>query len=204
MGSEEDKPSLEAPSLRLRRRQKESVPAPGGERSADPTEPDARGVDDAPPVATSSARPTEPDARGVDDAPPPAPRVPRRRPNGHLAAALAGIVVGAFLVLGTLGGQQACESARGTTSCGGGAGSLLLVLIVVVAVVLGSLVLRWAQVPSAGSISLLAVALVAVVSLLFLLDTFDRAAGGVVVAILTIASYVLSRWVTVRYIDASD
>ncbi|MFI2707174.1 hypothetical protein ACH5WX_06480, partial [Nocardioides sp. CER28] len=128
-----------------------------------------------------------------------------RRPlNGHLAAAGAGLVVGAFLVLATLGGLQACESIRGTTSCGGGPGFLLLVLIVVVAVVIGALLLRWAQVPSAGSISFLAVALVSVLTVLFLLDELDQVTGAVVVGVLTIASYLLAHWVTVRYIDAVD
>lgn len=119
-----------------------------------------------------------------------------------MAATLAGVVVGAFLVLATFGGLQACESARGTTSCGGGVGFPLLLLIVVVAVVLGALVLRWARVPSPGSISFLAVALVAAISVLFLLDALDETVGGVAVAALTVASYVLARWVTVRFVDA--
>ena len=124
--------------------------------------------------------------------------------NGRLAALIAGVVVAAFLVLATLGGLQACQSVRGTTSCGGGPGFFLLVLIVVLAVVIGTLVLRWAQVASAGSISFLAVALVAVLSGLFLLDSLDQRAGAVVVALLTVASYVLAHEVTVRYIDTAE
>ena len=124
--------------------------------------------------------------------------------NGRLAALIAGVVVAAFLVLATLGGLQACQSVRGTTSCGGGPGFFLLVLIVVLAVVIGTLVLRWAQVASAGSISFLAVALVAVLSGLFLLDSLDQLAGAVVVALLTVASYVLAHEVTVRYIDTAE
>lgn len=178
MGSEERKPPLEAPSLGFRRRKKAPAARPSGEQS---------------PVSEPAT---------VDDTPPdPAPRPPRRPVNGHLAAALAGLVVGAFLVLGTLGGLRACQSTRGTTSCGGGPGFLLLMLIAVVAVVLGAVVLRWTQVPSAGSISFLAVALVAVLSVLFLLGSLDQVAGAVAVAVLTVASYLLARWVTVRYID---
>jgi hypothetical protein len=121
-----------------------------------------------------------------------------------VAAAAAGLLVGAFLVLATFGGLQGCESLRGTTSCGGGPGFLLLVLILVLAVGLGALVLRWAQVPSAGSISFLAVALVGVLTVLFLLDSLEEVAGAVVVGVLTIGAYLLAHWVTVSYIDTAE
>lgn len=110
-------------------------------------------------------------------------------------------MVGAFLVLGTAGGARGCEELRGTSSCGGGPGFPLLALIVAVAVVLGAVVLRRAGVRSAGSISFLSVAMVAVVSVLFLLDVIDQASGAVAVGLLTVASYLLAHWVTVRYID---
>jgi hypothetical protein len=217
MGSEENKPSLEAPALGFRRRKKKSPPPPSGEQ---PTEPVPAPVDDTPPTPVSGEQATEPVPAPVDDTPPtevitaptpeprpepaPTPRAPRHPLNGHVAAALAGVVVAALLVLGTYGGLQTCESVRGTSSCGGGPGFFLLVLIVVVAVVVGALVLRWAQVPSAGSISVLAVALVAVLSVLFLLDSLDELAGAVAVAVLTVAAYLLAHWVTVRFIDAAD
>ncbi|GAB7003601.1 hypothetical protein JCM18899A_10720 [Nocardioides sp. AN3] len=175
MGSEEEKPSLEAPRLGLRRRRK---PTPlSGEPSTDPQPP------------------------AVHHSPP--PRTARRRLNAHLAAALAGLVVGAFLVLATLGGLNACESIRGTASCGGGPGSLLLLLIVVLAVFIGAAVLRWASVPSATSISVLAVALVSVLSMLFLTDALDQLTGAVAVGILSVAAYLLAHWVTARYLDAA-
>lgn len=130
---------------------------------------------------------------------------PAHRPvNGHLAAAGAGVAVAVFLVAATFGGLQACQSIRGTSSCGGGPGFLMLSLIVVVAVVLGAAALRAARVPSAGSISFLAVALVSVISVLFLLDALDRAGGAISVGLVTVAAYLLSHWVTVRYIDAVE
>ena len=155
-------------------------------------------------VESTPAPPAAPEPAAAPTKRPRAPRSPRRPMNGHLAAALAGLVVGVFLVAGTYGGLQGCESVRGTTSCGGGPGFLLLLLIVVLAVVIGAAVLRATQVPSAGSISFLAVALVSVLTILFLLDSLDDLAGSVVVGILSVAAYVLSHWVTVRYIDTAE
>lgn len=129
------------------------------------------------------------------------PRAPREPLNGHLAAALTGVVVGVFLVLATAGGLEGCTAVRGTSSCGGGPGFLVLLLIVTLAVAVGTACLRWARVGSAGSISFLAVALTSVVSVLFLLDALDSAGGVVAVGVVTVASYALSHWVTVRYID---
>jgi hypothetical protein len=150
----------------------------------------------------TTLEPAASEAATVDD---PAPRRRSIGPvNGHVAAAVAGLVVAVFLVAATLGGLQACQSIRGTTSCGGGPGFFLLLLIVVVAVVIGTAVLRAAQVPSAGSISFLAVALVSVVSVLFLLDILDQSTGGVAVGLVTVASYLLAHWVTTRYIDAAE
>jgi hypothetical protein len=195
MGSAERKPSLEAPSLGFRRRKRESpsdrVEAPAPEQAA-VEQAAVEPVTAGPAVVSATA-----EVQGV-------PRQPRRPLNGHLAAAVTGVVVGAFLVVATLGGLQACQSIRGTTSCGGGPGSLLLLLIVVVAVVVGAAVLRSAGISSAGSISFLAVALVSVISVLFLLDTLDRPGGGVAVGLVTVGSYLLSHWVTVRYIDAVE
>jgi hypothetical protein len=70
--------------------------------------------------------------------------------------------------------------------------------------VVGAVVLRAAQVPSAGSISFLAVALVSVVSVLFLLDVLDQRSGAIAVGLVTVASYLLAHWVTVRYLDAVE
>ncbi|SFC15667.1 hypothetical protein SAMN04487968_10489 [Nocardioides terrae] len=106
-------------------------------------------------------------------------------------------------MLGTYGGLRGCASLRGTTSCGGGPGFLLLALIFVVTVVIGAAVLRAAKVASAGSISFLAVSLAAVLSVLFLLDTLDSVTGAVIAGVLTVAAYLLSHWVTARFIDTA-
>jgi hypothetical protein len=197
MGSEERKPSLQAPSLGLRRRK--TGAAAGGQAA------------DSEPLTVADA-PPEPPVEPVEPVEPAATEPPGTVPgrlqlgpmNGHLAAALTGLVVAAFLVLSTFGGLQACQSIRGTTACGGGPGFLMLILIVVLAVVIGALLLRAAHVPSAGSISFLAVALVSVLSLLFLLDSLEETSGAVAVAVLTVAAYLLAHGVTARYIDPSE
>jgi len=213
MGSaDQDKPSLEAPSLGFRRRRKRDSGDPGGGEQS--TVPEVPTVDDAPPGPGGGEQSPVLEPPTVDDAPPaeeqaaepqPAPttRTPRRPLNGPVAAALAGVAAGIFLVAGTFGGLQGCASLRGTTSCGGGPGFLLLALIFVVAVVIGAAVLRAAKVASAGSISFLAVSLAAVLSVLFLLDVLDSLAGAVVAGVLTVAAYLLSHWVTTRFIDTA-
>jgi hypothetical protein len=224
MGSDERRPSLEAPSLGLRRRRKarpvsageqptapvahadEDAPAPGAE-GGHPVDPGTPPTVQASATVTEVTEPVPPTVTGAaaEDAATEPDEEPRRQPlNGHLAAALAGLVVGAFLVLATFGGFQGCESVRGTTSCGGGPGFLLLLLIVALAVALGAGVLRALGTPSAGSISFLAVALVAVLTLLFLLDSLEDITGGVVVGALTVGAYLLSHWVTVRYLDTVE
>ncbi|MFT4289059.1 hypothetical protein [Nocardioides sp.] len=121
-------------------------------------------------------------------------------PDGHLAAGLTGALVGAFLVLATLGGLRGCESLRGTSSCGG-PGFPLLLAIVVVAWLAGAALLRLGGVQASGSISFLAVALVSVLTVLFLLDAIDDWSGAVAVLVLTVAAYLLSHWVTTAYIN---
>jgi hypothetical protein len=135
--------------------------------------------------------------------PPKAPREPREVPvsDGPLAAGLVGLVVGVFLVVAVWLCEQLSQQSRGTTSLGG-AGFPLLVGIFILAVVGGALLLRLAKTPSPGSVSFLATGLVAVLSMLFLADHSDSFVAGVVVVVLAIAAFVLSRWVSVRYIDA--
>lgn len=209
-------PSLEAPSLRLGRRRRRGddtqEAAAAEEAQAVPTVPEvpgpaAREVEPTAilPVSESATVVIEP-----ADVPPP-PRQPRvRRPrtpgaprlvrNALVASALAGVVVAATLIGGTAGSLRLCEAAGGSDTCGG-PGFLLLVGILALAVLLGAVLLRWLGVTSGGTVSFLAVALVAVVTATFLLDALDSVVTIAVVALLTVLAFVLSQWVTARYIE---
>jgi len=132
----------------------------------------------------------------------PKPRV-RREPlmafSGHPAAAVSGLAVGLFMVLAIWACEAVSQASRGTTSLGR-AGFPLLIAIFILAVVIGALLLRFFDTPSPGSASFLGTGLVAVLAILFLSDRADSAVGAVVVVVLAIASFVLARWVSVRYI----
>ncbi|HEY0888944.1 MAG TPA: hypothetical protein VGE38_04965 [Nocardioides sp.] len=191
-------PSLRAPSLRLGRKRR---PTDGTAAAAPVDVPaDVPASSPAPKVERAPKPPRTPKAQKA-----PRPPKPRRQPrqplNAHLAAALAGLLVAVALVGGTAGSLRACEAVGGSDTCGG-PGFLLLVGILAVAVSLGALVLRWLGVPSGGTVSFLAVALVAVVTTTFLLDSLDSVVTTAVVAVLTVLAFVLARWVTARYIDA--
>ena len=124
--------------------------------------------------------------------------------SGLQAAAFAGLVVGAFLVLATFGSLRGCSAVRGTSTCGGAAGFPLLLAIGIVAVVIGAALMRAFRVASPGSDSFLAVALVAVVTTLFLGGHDDAWWMLLVVPALTIAAFTLTHWVSVRFIDRAD
>ena len=173
-------PSLRAPSLRLGRKRR-------------PTD----GTAAAAPVDVPADVPASSPAPKAERAP-----RPRQPLAAHLAAAHAGLLVAVALVGGTAGSLRACEAVGGSDTCGG-PGFLLLVGILAVAVLLGALVLRWLGVPSGGTVSFLAVALVAVVTTTFLLDSLDSVVTTAVVAVLTVLAFVLAQWVTARYIDAA-
>lgn len=123
--------------------------------------------------------------------------------SGHVAALLTGLLVGAVLVATVAGGLGLCESARGTSSCGA-AGLPLLGGTVLLAFALGALLLRFLGVGSAGTISFLAVALVCVLSALFLGGGLGEAGvrSGATVLVLTAAAFWLFHWLTTGLVDA--
>jgi hypothetical protein len=159
---------------------------------------------DAAPVVTAERPPREPRQ----------PKEPRQRRvprpsgvpalSGMQAAAVTGLVVGAFLVLATYGALHLCSTVRGASTCGGRAGFPLLLAIGIVAVVGGGTLLRVFRVTSPMGDSFLAVALVAVLSVLFLNDHYDAWWMLIVVPVLTVVAYVLAHWVSVTYIDPVD
>lgn len=118
-----------------------------------------------------------------------------------LAAALAtGLAVGLLLVAMTAAGQRGCEAAQGTSSCGG-AGYPLILAILIVAVLAGGALLSWAGVPDPRSTSFLAVGLLAVIALLFLVESLDSWWMIAVIPVVSTATYAASHWVTTAVID---
>jgi hypothetical protein len=104
-------------------------------------------------------------------------------------------VGGIAVLLGWLAGVG-CEAVRGTSACGGGPGLLILVVVVAVLAWSGSLLLSALGVPHAGSTSLLAVGILAVLVLVFLLGSLDEWWALVAVPVASTTAYAASWWVT--------
>ncbi len=115
---------------------------------------------------------------------------------------LVGAVVGVAAVLMTYGSLRLCDAATGTASCGGGPGLLMLLAILIALTYLGGWLLRGFGISDAGSTSFLAVGLVAVVAMLFLVDSLDEWSGAVLVPVVTVLAYALSWRVTATLVDA--
>jgi hypothetical protein len=178
-GRPDDRPSLEMPSFTRRRGREDAQAAP----------------EDAPDGAPEDA---------LEDATEPAPAEAAlvRRPlptlslAGLPAAAVTGVVVGALGVLLVWLAGVGCEAVRGTSSCGGGPGLLLLVVVLGVMAWAGSLLLRVFAVPDAGSTSVLAVGILAVLVMVFLLGSLDEWWTAVAVPVAAVAAYCSAWWVT--------
>jgi hypothetical protein len=217
---EKDTPSLEPPSLFGRKRKKApptpSVPAAQAE-ARQPVEPvaddDPTTIFDEPTEQIEPADVPESEPESVPVAspltPPPAPAPQEPRPprepwlTGRPAAMLAGLLVGALIVAATAGSLRLCTEVKGTSSCGN-SGFLLLLAILVVGVLVGTALLRAARVPEPGSTSFLAVGLLSVVTLLFLVGQLFEWWMIIVIPIVSVASFLLSHWVTTTYIDPAN
>ncbi len=132
------------------------------------------------------------------------PGLPKVRLSGMQMAGVAGILVGLFLVLATYGSLHLCATVRGAETCGGKAGFPLLLAIGILAVVGGGALLRLGGVRSPMGDSFLAVALVAVITVLFLGDHYQAWWMLIVVPLLGLLAYLLAHWVSVTYIDPAD
>lgn len=158
-------PSLEMPSLPLRRKRKareaEAAPEP-------PTRPEPRARRQLPTIALS----------------------------GIPAAAATGAVIGGLAVLLSWLATSACDVVRGTSSCGGGPGLLILVAMLVLLAYAGGLLLRVFGVPDAGSTSILAVGMLAVLVLVFLLGSIDEWWIVLAIPVAAVIAYCASWWVT--------
>lgn len=213
---ERDEPSLELELPRLRRRKRkdraaaptepvppsgEQVTAPEAETVAEPPPPEAPVAQPAPTqTIVLETEPSEP----VDEAPP-ARRARRTRPSvrlpgGWAAVVVTGLLVGLTLVGLTWASLRTCEQVQGTSSCGT-AGYPMLGLVVALAVLVGSLLLRLAQVPDPVSTSLLGVGVAAVIVLVFLINHLDQPAMVVVIPLICAATYAGAHWLTTAVIE---
>ncbi|UDY23727.1 hypothetical protein [Nocardioides sp. Kera G14] len=135
---------------------------------------------------------------------PRAPRPPRAPWAVVPASVVTGLVVGLVMVGVGAVALKGCASIRGTASCGG-AGLPVLLVIMALGVILGSALLRFlSRAPSATSTSFLAVAFVAVIGGLFLLDAIDGWPAVVIVPVLCVLGYLGSHWVMTHYIEPAD
>ncbi|MGI8644993.1 MAG: hypothetical protein ACR2JD_01520 [Nocardioides sp.] len=112
-----------------------------------------------------------------------------------VAAAVTGLVVGAFAVALTWLSLRGCEVVSGTSSCGN-PGLLLLLLVVGLLGLLGAVLLGALGVEHAGSTSALAVALLAAVAMLFLIDVLFAWWMILVIPVVALATYALAQAVT--------
>lgn len=156
-------------------------------------------------VSSTDASPlrptTSPDDVGLVDAPPKAGRRLNFPAIPALQAVLViGAIVGLLGVLLTFASLKFCELATGTDSCGG-PGLLLLVATVVLLTYVGSWLLRGFGIADAGSLSFLAVALLAVMVMVFFLDVIYSWWMVLVIPPVSMAMYALSWWVTTSLVD---
>jgi hypothetical protein len=185
----DDGPSLEMPAFSLRRRKPaaEPAPEPGPVEHVEPTRAVTPAVEAEPAPETD---PEEPVRR----------REPRRLPTvalpGLTAAAVTGVAIGVLAVLLAWLAGAGCSAVRGTSSCGGAAGLPLLLAGLVLLAWVGSLLLRALGVADAGSTSVLAVGIMAVLVMVFLLGSLDEWWALVAVPVVAAIGYGASWWVT--------
>jgi hypothetical protein len=134
------------------------------------------------------------------------PTAAGRRSHPRVGALPAALVTGSVVGLLTVGlvwlALRGCSSLRGTSTCGD-PGLLVLVAIFVVMTYVGRALLRAWQVPDPGSTSFLAMALVAVMALLFV-DDLDSTVSSAMLAVLAAGAYGLSQWVTSTFVEPGD
>ena len=119
------------------------------------------------------------------------------------AAILTGLIVGGLIVAATAGSLRICTEVKGTSSCGG-QGFFLLMAILAVAVLIGTALLRFAQVSEPGSTSLLAVGLLSVATLLFLVGSIFQWWMVIAIPLVSTVTFLLAHWVTSSYADVAD
>ncbi len=120
------------------------------------------------------------------------------------AAMLTGVIAGVISVLLAKGASAGCEAVRDDDSCAGGLGLVALVAILGIEVLIGANLLKAWKVADPFSTSFLGVGLVAMVSMLFFLQVLDSPRMLVVIPLITAVSFLISWWVTVRFVEEPD
>ncbi len=120
------------------------------------------------------------------------------------AAIISGALAGLAAVGLAFGAASGCDSVRGTESCGGGIGLLAIVAILAIEVAIGANLLKAWQISDPFSTSFLGVGLVATLAMLIFLDELDSSWMLLVIPLMTAVAFVLSWWVTVRFIDEHE
>ena len=186
----DDGPSLEMPSISLRR--KKLAPPP---TAVIPQQPAYEPPTAVAPVVHQPEPGPAPEAETDPTHGEPGPR--RELPLSGLPAAVAtGVVVGVLAVLLAWLAGVGCEAVRGTSSCGGGPGFLILLLVLVALALAGSWLLDRFGVPESGSTSLLAVGIMAVLVMVFLLGSLDAWWAAIAIPVTAVVGFAVSWWVT--------
>ena len=226
MSDQDQGPSLELPPLGFRRRKKaepeaaepESTPHVA-ESDTEPSEPAAEAAEptvvDEPTqvietVAEQTAEEPAPVVPVAEPAParraraakaPKEPKEARAARARWLGAAVIGLLAG-FALVGLVGVTlQACDAARGNTSCGG-PGLFVLFIILALITIGATRLLRWWGFGDAGTVAFLGIALTAIVVLVFLTADLQSLSMVLVIPVLTGLAFVLSDWVSATMSDA--
>lgn len=117
------------------------------------------------------------------------------------AAMVTGLVCGLITVLLAKGASAGCETIRDVNSCGGALELLSLVAILAIEVLVGANLLKAWKIADPFSTSFLGVGLVAMVSMLFFMDVIVSSRMLVVIPLITAVSFLVSWWVTVRFVE---
>jgi hypothetical protein len=122
-------------------------------------------------------------------------RLSSRRVVGPRSSRLPYVLTAAAvgLLVAVLGGQQACEVVRGTSSCGA-AGGFMLIVIGVLMILAGARLLRTLAVPEPVITSVLGVALLTIVVLAVLIDVIFSVWMWVVLPLVGAVAYAFSAW----------
>jgi hypothetical protein len=122
---------------------------------------------------------------------------------GRLAAIITGAFVGAFGAVLTWGSLRACESFKGTDSCGGQGFFLLLVVLVLMILAGGALLAAW-DVADSRSTSALGVGIVCVLILLLLIQNLFDGWMFLIVPVVSAVAYAAAHWVTTSLVDEKE
>ncbi|MCW2855888.1 MAG: hypothetical protein JWR52_1503 [Marmoricola sp.] len=126
------------------------------------------------------------------------------RINPAVAALITGLLSGLACVLLAKGASAGCDAVRGNGSCGGGFGLLALVGILAVEVLIGANLLKAFRLTDPFSTSFLGVGLVAMFAMLFFLNVISKPWMIGAIPAMTALSFLLSWWVTVRFVEEVD